>query len=271
MGLRKSYKRLVNKMAIKRFNGYSMDLELARINLYPRFKVGISNVFGKPFKFHDGGSFVATYNELFVDKIYEFKPSETSRTILDCGANMGLSVLYFSLNYPDHQIIAFEPEEEICNILRENVNTFQLSNVTLYKKAVWTKTENLKFYSDGGMGGRINQEYSNQIPVVIEAVPLLDFLTEDVDFLKLDIEGAEDEILRYCGSALRNANNIFFEYHNNIHKKQTLHELLELIQNQGFHYYIKESGTRQKPFVDRGLICESFDMAINIFCYRESF
>jgi FkbM family methyltransferase len=268
VGLRKAYRRLVNKIAVNKFTGYSVDIELERIRLTERYKTGIAHVFDKPFKFHDGESFVDTFNELFRDQIYQFKPSTSSRLILDCGANMGLSVLYFSKNYPDHQIIAFEPEKMIFDVLQENVETFQLKNVALHNKAVWTKAETLKFYSDGGMGGRVNEEYSNSKPVLIDAVPLSDFISEEVDFLKLDIEGAEDEVLRHCGDSLHDVKHIFFEYHNKVQKRQSLHELLTLVHKQGFKYYIKESGTRRRPFVDEGIICESFDMALNVFCYK---
>lgn len=242
--------------------------ELGRIRNYPKGKSGYTNILNKPFKFHDGGSFASTFTEIFQSKIYQFNPSETSRVILDCGANMGLSVVFFALNYPHHTIIAFEPDPEIFEILKENVESFGLKNVVLHQKAVWVKHETLKFYTDGGMGGRIDQEYAEQKPREIEAVPLLDYLNPDVDFLKIDIEGAEDKVLKYCGQHLRNANNIFFEYHNNVSSKQTLHELLALVEQLGFHYYIKESYTRKSPFIDTELICESFDMAINVFCYK---
>lgn len=255
-------------MAVKKLKGHNVEIELERIRLTKRFKTGIANVFDKPFKFHDGESFVDTFMELFRDEIYKFEPSPDSRVILDCGANMGLSVLYFAQNYPNHQIIAFEPERLIFDILQENVETFQLKNVTLHNKAVWTKTETLKFYSDGGMGGRVNEAYSNRQPVLIDAVPLSDYITEDVDFLKLDVEGAEDEVLRHCASQLHKVQHIFFEYHNKLQNKQSLHELLDLVHQQGFKYYIKESGTRQRPFIDEGIICESFDMALNVFCYK---
>ena len=257
-------------MAINKYKGKSVDLELERISLFPRFKEGVAHTFNIPFKFHHGGSFVSTYKELFQNDIYRFKPSKTSNIILDCGANMGLSVLYFSLNYPKHKIIAFEPDERIFKILKENVEAFKLKNVILHQKAVWTKTETLEFYSDGGMGGRVGNEYKNQTPNLIEAVPLLDYLTDNVDFLKIDIEGAEDEVIKYCQGHLRKADNIFFEYHNNVNKSQTLHELLDIAKREGFHYYIKESGTRNKPFVDQKLFCETFDMAINVFCYKEN-
>ena len=270
MSLKKSVKRLVNRYKRYKAKHSGLELELERVKLFPAFKVGVANVFDKPFKFHHGESFVSTYRELFQSDIYEFKASNSSRIILDCGANMGLSVLYFALNYPKHTIIAFEPDESIFAILKENVETFNLKNVILHQKAVWTKTETLKFYSDGGMGGRIGNEYKNQEPKVIEAVPLLDYLTPDVDFLKIDIEGAEDEVIKYCKGNLSKANNIFFEYHNDVNNPQTLHELLDIVKSEGFHYYLKESGTRTKPFVDQKLFCETFDMAINVFCYKEN-
>lgn len=268
VGLRKTYRRLKRLVQIK-LNGPDIKLELGRIADYKPFTTGYAHVFDKPFKFHHGPSFAEAYHEIFETDIYRFKPSGNSKTILDCGANMGLSVLYFSKNYPDHHIIAFEPDLEIFAILKENVQSFGLKNVTLHQKAVWTQGGELKFFTDGGMGGRINNEYADQEPRIIQAVPLLDYLTPDVDFLKIDIEGAEDEVLKYCGEKLQYANNIFFEYHNNVYSKQTLHELLALVERLGFHYYLKESATRNRPFVDTRLICETFDMAINVFCYKE--
>lgn len=249
---------------------YSQTRELGRVRNHPKGKTGYTNILGKPFKFHDGNSFASTFIEIFQQEIYQFKPSSTSRIILDCGANMGLSVVYFSLNYPEHTIIAFEPDPEIFEILKENVERFELKNVVLHQKAVWVQHETLKFYTDGSMGGRIGHEYSEQKPREIEAVPLLDYFSPDIDFLKMDIEGAEDKVLKYCGQDLRDVNNIFFEYHNNVNSKQTLHELLSLVEGLGFHYYIKESYTRKRPFMDTELICESFDMAINVFCYRNN-
>lgn len=246
-----------------------VNLELSVIATQPRFKEGVTNIFDKPFKFHDGLSFVATYKELFQTNIYQFSPSKDARTILDCGANMGLSVLYFSLKYPDHKIIAFEPDPDIFSVLKENVNTFQLKNVTIHQKAVWNKREVLNFFTDAGMGGRVENSYTNQVPREVEAVPLEDFLTDDVDFLKIDIEGAEEVVLNSCKDILHKSNHIFFEYHNSINGPQTLHKLLEIISSQGFTYYIKESDVRKRPFIDEHIICETFDMALNVFCYKK--
>ncbi len=242
--------------------------EIQRLLKYPPFTEGVTTVFNKPFKFHDSGSFVVTYKELFEQEIYKFNPSANSNIILDCGANMGLSVLYFAKNYPNHKIIAFEPQENIFKVLQENVQNYRLKNVELFQKAVWDKEETLKFFTDGSMGGRVNLDYTNQKASIINAVPLRNLLNERVDFVKIDIEGAEETVLKSCVGKLREVKHIFFEFHNNINQPQILHELLLLIKNEGFYYYIKESQTRKRPFVDKEIVCESFDMAINIFCYK---
>lgn len=246
-------------------------VELERIRQLPQDATGYTTIFGTPFRFHHAASFLVTYKELFIDELYKFNPSSAdNKIILDCGANMGLSVLYFSLNYPNHQIIAFEPDETIFDILQENVRTFNLPNVTLHRKAVWKEEAELTFHSDGGMGGSVDHVYqvTDQVITKVSAIPLADFLTEKVDFLKIDIEGAEYEVIQSCQNLLGNASHIFFEYHNDIHKPQTLHTLLAMIEAAGFRYHLKESSTRRRPFVDDTIICERFDMAITVFCYK---
>jgi FkbM family methyltransferase len=245
--------------------------ELARIDALPIDEAGYAHVFEKRFRFHHAASFINTYREIFQEEMYRFRPKVSEKgIILDCGANMGLSVVYFALNYPDHHILAFEPEKEIFDILKENVNTFGFSNVTLYQKAVWTEETELIFQSDGGMGGRVNNFFQNseRPRVKVQTLTLNSLLNDKVDFLKIDIEGAEDQVLKSCKGSLSNVNHIFFEYHNDVNKPQTLHELLSLVVDEGFHYQIKESSARKRPFMDDTLICESYDMALTVFCSK---
>jgi FkbM family methyltransferase len=242
--------------------------EKGRIRNFPRFKEGHANILGSKFFFHDSASFIDSYVEIFEKEIYKFNPDPSKRTILDCGANIGLSVLYFARNYPTHSIIAFEPDRSIFDILSRNVDSFGLKNVRLVNKAVWKKEEVLEFYTDNGMGARVGHAYENQEPVKVPAVRLRDYLTDDIDFLKIDIEGAEDSVLKDCSDILRKVQKLFFEYHGHYKEPQTLHDLLRILQENDLHYYIKESSTRSRPFVETGLICEVYDMAINIFGYH---
>lgn len=243
--------------------------EKQRVSQLPRFKEGYFKVLGKDFLFHDNLSFLVTFDEIFTHELYKFKPSANNKIIIDCGANIGLSVLFFAINYPSHEIIAFEPDTYLFKLLSINIKNYNLKNVRLIQKAVWNCEGELEFYTDGGMGGRINQIYQNKRSEKVKTIRLKDWLNTEIDFLKIDIEGAEHQVIIDCKDKLNKINNLFFEYHNYINAKQDLHCLLEIIQHNNFQYYLKESAIRKRPFIDEDLICEIFDMAINVFCYRK--
>lgn len=253
---------------IKYYFWYS-PLEKALIDS-KSIREGKIKLFGQEFYYHYGLAFYHTYMEIFYNNIYEFKANSSNPTIIDCGANMGLSVLYFSKKYPNAEIIAFEPDEGVLPFLEKNIQSQKMNTVKLYKKAVWTEETELKFYTDNGLGGRIEKEYENQTPKIIKSVRLRDFLDTQnpIDILKIDIEGAEYAVLQDCESMLSNVNHIFIEYHSICDEEQHLEDILNIVKRQGFRYHLKESFSRSKPFVDNSLVCERFDMAINIFAYK---
>jgi FkbM family methyltransferase len=229
---------------------------------------GSIQVDGIPFTYHDAGSFYTTWEEIFVNHLYKFNARSSNPYIIDCGANMGLSVLYFAKNYPGASIIAFEPDKMIYEVLAKNVASFSLSNVTLSDKAVWDSATTLTFYTDNGMAGSVENTYQNQEPVQVQTVRLADYLDKKVDLLKMDIEGAEYTVLKDCASGMKNVDHIFVEYHSFTGKEQHLEEILSLLKNAGFRYHLRESFSRKSPFVDTNFACENLELAINIFGYR---
>jgi FkbM family methyltransferase len=220
------------------------------------------------FHFHEALSLYVSYQEILEDKIYAFKADTVNPLIIDCGANMGVSVLFFSQHYPGATIHAFEPEAPIYEILEQNVRNYGLTNVTLHQKAVWTSETTLQFFTDKGMGGSVENVYKNQKPVEVATVRLADFLQQPVDLLKLDIEGAEYAVLKDCELWLKNVKNLFVEYHSFINKEQKLEEILAMLKEAGFRYHLRQSFSRARPFVDSELSCENMDMSINVFAYR---
>ena len=84
-----------------------------KLNATSKHDSGFINLLGNRFEYHHGHSFCVTYKELFEKKIYKFVPTSDTPLIIDCGANMGLSLLFFSKRYPTARIIAFEPDETI--------------------------------------------------------------------------------------------------------------------------------------------------------------
>jgi FkbM family methyltransferase len=206
-----------------------------------------------------------------VDEVYLFRSEEKSPFIIDCGSNIGLSIVYFKKLFPESEIIGFEPDPKNFEILTHNVNSFSLSKVNLINKAVWKQNDELVFESSGSIGSKLTSRPAlKNKSIKVLAVSLSDFIKDrKVDFLKIDIEGAEYEVLDSCRIHLKNIRNLFIEYHSMPGENQQLSNLLTILQEAGFRYYIKEAWENMKrPYIDQRTV--KFDLQLNIFAYRSA-
>ncbi len=263
-----TYKNSIDTNAKNKIGDFFATKNFKNLRRQPYPTPGSILIDGTKFEFHDAGCFYDTYQEIFMRGMYHFNTKHTAPVIIDGGANMGVSVVYFGKNFPTSKIIAFEPEQKIFEVLRNNIKQFGLNNVELHKKALWVSEEPLKFYTDGGMGGSATNVFSNQEPTIIETTVLKQYLQQPIALLKLDIEGAEMAVIKHCTEELKNVEHIFIEYHSYIDKEQELQQLLMILKTAGFRYHLSQSFSYQQPFVDKTLACENMDMAINIFGYR---
>jgi FkbM family methyltransferase len=243
-------------------------LKLYFISNMSRYKTSTTHILKNNLTFIDSASFVSMYEEIFDKEIYNFKTTTDKPYIIDGGSNIGLSIIYFKKLYPFSDIIAFEPDKEVARVLEKNIKSFELNNVNVINKGLWNKEENLSFFSEGADGGRISDENTSSKNTTISTLSLRPFLNKKVDFLKLDIEGAELEVLEDCADLLVNIDYLFVEYHSFINKKQTLNKVLDILTNSGFRYYIESIGvSSKKPFVLRNLNL-NMDLQLNIYAYR---
>lgn len=225
-----------------------------------------SYLFRKKIQITDPFWYLFGLQEIFIDETYSFKSDLINPYIIDCGANIGLSAIYFKKKYPNAIIDCFEADKLIFNKLHYNINQFNFNNITLHQKAIWINNNELSFISDGSVGGHIietNFKKENLVP----AVRLKDFLDKKVNFLKIDIEGVEFEVVHDCAEKLNNVENIFVEYHSSHENEQKIGELLIILKNAGFKIYIKEAWENMKnPFIEKK--GPYFDLQLNIFGYR---
>jgi len=180
---------------------------------YERYKL-VKNVKFLNYRFDvpDLASFVCQFKELFVEELYKFDTKNKEPIIYDCGANIGMSCLYFKKLYPKVKIKAFEADPKISKILETNLKRNNvLENVEIISTAVWVDNKGLKFASEGADGGSI---YGKDNKVKVSSIRLKDFLEneEKIDMLKIDIEGAEYEVLKDCRESLGHVQNLFVEY-----------------------------------------------------------
>lgn len=213
--------------------------------------------------------FLHSVREIFIDEVYRFVPRRRDAMIIDCGANIGLSVIYFKRLCPEATILAFEPDPSLCELLTKNIQERGLEDVEVRNSAVWIDNARLRFAADGALGGRLSGLHGADQQLEVAAVRLRDHLSRRVDFLKMDVEGAEYAVLKDCRDRLSNVENLFVEYHVGPHEEQRLDEILSWLSVAGFRYYISEASQLQRhPFVSKGATV--FEMQLNIWCYRNA-
>jgi len=213
-------------------------------------------------------SFVWQFKEIFVDELYKFESDSKKPVIYDCGANIGMSCLYFKKLYPKAKIKAFEADIEIAKILEANLaKNSVLNGVDIINSAVWIDDKGVEFSSEGADGGSI---YGNANKIKMKSIRLKDFLEKEkkVDLLKIDIEGAEYDVLKDCKESLSNVENLFVEYHSWNNSNQKLSEILDIFEKNGFRYYIDSLTKRKYPFINRGKK-EHMDLQLNIFGIKD--
>ncbi|MGG7073547.1 FkbM family methyltransferase [Campylobacter sp. 9BO] len=217
------------------------------------------------FDIPDLQSFIWQFKEIFVDEIYRFKTNTKKPIIYDCGANIGTSCLYFKEIFKSAKIKAFEADPMIADILKTNMNKNNIDNIEIINSAVWINEDGIEFGSEGADGGSV---YANNNRIKTKSIRLKDLINEDsVDLLKMDIEGSEYDVLKDCSDSLKNVRNIFVEYHSWNYKNQKLSEILEILENNNFRYYIESIAKRKHPFINRHLD-SNMDLQLNIFGYR---
>lgn len=243
-------------------------LDKIKLKFIPRFKQSKLSFFSKPFELNDSSSFVSTYEELFIKKIYEFKTDRKDPLIIDCGANIGLSAIYFKKLYPAARIIAFEPDETIFRLLKKNVLSQNMIDIELHQKAVWILNGDLTFFSQGGLSGHIVGEQGGNT-IQVPCIRLRDYLNQPIDFLKIDIEGAEYEVLKDVKDLLIHVKYLFVEYHSDRSSEQCLDEILKILKESGFRYHIQEAFSSEQPFMGVRVMLDN-DLQLNVFAYKES-
>ena len=238
---------------------------MRRLQKIPRYTSCNTKLLGG-IELTDSLSFVAGYQEIFIRENYKFSLTGKEPFIIDCGANIGLSIIYFKKNYPHARIIGYEPDIKIFSVLKKNVEKLGLDRITLHNKAVGKQKAIMNFDSEGGFSGRLTDRLTPAgIPVEIEMLSTV--MDGKIDFLKIDIEGTELDVLTEIRPKLNLVEKMFIEYHSFPDKPQCLDHILTLLKEEGFRTHIKEAYAAPHPFIEIPLVA-GMDNQLEIYAYR---
>lgn len=262
--------RFVHRAKMKRDSEYrrkhEIHAELERLERLPRYTPTASNLLDGRFELVDAKSFLAQYKAIFGQQIYRFDCRKEEPLIIDGGANVGLSVLYFKRAFPKSRIIAFEPDPEIFQVLVKNCGACQLRKVELIPRALWTQETTARFNREGADAGHlVDADFVQAVDV--PSCRLRDYLHQEVDLLKLDIEGAEVDVLLDCANALDHVAKIVVEYHSLKDQPQRLHVLTEVLHDAGFRLHLGTGLVSPQPLWWRQ-VNKGMDMRLYVYGFR---
>lgn len=185
--------------------------------------------------------------EIFGENCYYLELDSEEPVIVDSGAHIGMSVVYFKMLFPKAKVIAFEPVSDNFEILKKNVEENQLENVEIYQAVVAPKSGRLRIQEPIGEGawksgaGIIPKGWKGiqtNKEIKVGAVGIQEILQEKIDIFKMDIEGMEYEVIRNAGPQIRNVKNWIIEVHPR--KDHRIEEIEKTLLQNGFRIEINK-------------------------------
>lgn len=164
-----------------------------------------------------GSSDISVFNGIFRWLEYGWDLDRAPRTIVDGGAYIGLSAIYFTLRYPGVRVIAVEASEENFRLLVRNTAAFP--GIEPVNAALWPRPGSLVLTDPGtGLWGlQVAESAGAQSAGSVRAVTvdelIRDHQLERINLLKVDIEGSEKELFAAPAPWLGQVDAICVELH----------------------------------------------------------
>ena len=163
-----------------------------------------------------GTTDVAAFEDVFLRGEYQQPLPGTPNVVVDAGANVGMSSVYFALKYPLARIIAVEPEPTNFEILAKNAARFP--QITAVHAAIWCNdgTVQISDPGKGKWGMRVTTGSGASIRAITMPTLMKDYHLRRIDLLKMDVEGAECEILQNAEGWMSHVATICVELHDRL-------------------------------------------------------
>ncbi len=191
--------------------------------------------------FPDRATFFSQFTEIFLYGTYIIPIKSAIPNILDCGSNIGMSVLYFKWRIPEAHITCIEPNPEALEYLYKNISENHLESITVLPYALADRDGEASFFSESktkaSKGAGLFQRDDLKALRRVEIRRLSQYIDARVDLLKIDVEGAEELVLQDLieTGKISYIQNLIAEYHFNLRQnRDTLERFVTRLKDEGF-------------------------------------
>ena len=238
--------------SVVRYRDYCLRQDQGRANPKEKLKLSLKTPIRGEIFLREVPSDFFTFGDVFEQEVYRtvLRHLPECSTIIDLGANIGLASLYLASAYPSARIFAIEPNGENFELLKTNLkDLIQEKRCVPMKAAVWSARRALtvdpQWVSDSYNGFRLLEQPSPQDAAdQVQGFTMEEILAsshfEQVDLLKVDIEGAEVELFRNDLGWLGRVRAIAIEFHGRSRQECGFDQILSA---QGFKICEEDSHT----------------------------
>ncbi|HWA29270.1 MAG TPA: FkbM family methyltransferase [Lacunisphaera sp.] len=164
----------------------------------------------------------AVYRQVLVEQQYDVGIQPAPQSIIDAGANIGLSAVFFANRYPAARIVAIEPMDENFAMLKKNIAPYP--QITAFKGALWKETGRICLFDSGeghhGFQTRAAETGAPEQAGMVQATTVDALMKEmkltELGLLKIDIEGSEKEVFENSASWIGSVQAIMAELHDHL-------------------------------------------------------
>ena len=176
---------------------------------------------------------IQSIREVLMDEVYRLPfPSQQPDVLVDLGANIGLTSVFYDRTLHPRSIIAVEPDPSNAKLVRENLAGLP---AVVFQAAVGPHDGTARFSTnrESNLGSLSSNSSGIEVPVmsmdsVLKSVP------EGANILvKLDIEGGEEELLQANTEWLSRVDGLIVEFHPD---RVDYPGLIRVLQTAGFNY-----------------------------------
>ena len=191
----------------------------------------------------------------------DFAQLSEGKIVLDIGAYAGVtSIIFAQLVGPTGHVYAFEADPINYECARENIalanRWMGLNNISLIHKALWSHNKGIVFSQEGSMGssavaitgsGRGDEV---RIPSTTMAELVTEFGLDRIDFIKVDIEGCELQLLEHSIELLSRMKPRMIVEPHVVGGVISTQRCCEFLEEAGYRMNLRNQGSELDPLIE---------------------